>query len=84
MVMPFQRTTAWAEPRMAAGRRQGYLHPIALGYLPVRQRLDRRGEALAIAHRHDVQRLGRGDHRPVAGAGVVGMAMGDDRPRHRP
>ncbi len=42
------------------------------------------GEALAIARCHDGQRFRRRQHRPVAAAGVVGMAVGDDGARHRP
>ncbi len=40
------------------------------------------GEILAIAQRHDLQRLARRHHRAMAGAGVVGMAMGHQRARH--
>ena len=45
--------------------------------------LSRFRKALAVAQRHDRQRLARRQHGAVAGAGMVGMAMGDQRPRHR-
>ena len=34
----------------------------------------------AVADRHDVECLGRGQHMTMTGAGVVSMAMGDQRP----
>ena len=37
------------------------------------------GEIRAIAQAHDVERLLRCHHLAVAGAGVIGMAMGDQR-----
>ena len=40
-------------------------------------------EPQAVAFAHDVQGLRRRQHRPVAGAGVVGVAVGDHRARHR-
>jgi len=40
-------------------------------------------EILAVAQRHDVQRLPRRHHRAVAGAGMVGMAVGHKGARHR-
>src|SRR5262249_14868412 len=44
----------------------------------VSQGLHRAGEILAITQPHQVERLLRCQHRAVAGAGVVGMGMGDD------
>ena len=37
----------------------------------------------AHAGAHDGQRLARGQHRPVAGAGVIGMGVGDRGAVHR-
>ena len=42
------------------------------------------GEIVAVAQPHHVERLLRGQHRAMAGAGVVGMAMGDHGPLDRP
>jgi hypothetical protein len=44
--------------------------------------LRRAAEILAVADLHDVERLTRRQHGAMAGTGVVGMAMGDERPRH--
>ena len=41
-------------------------------------RLGGAAKRLAVAHRHDAQRLWRREHAAVAGAGVVGMAMSDE------
>ncbi len=67
-----------------AGGDQADLHPIAGEGLAIADRLGLAAEVLAIAHRHDLKRLGGRHHHAVAGAGVVGMAMGDHRPLHRP
>ena len=45
--------------------------------LAIADRLRRAGEILAIAQPHHVQRFLRRQHRAVAGAGMVGMAVGD-------
>ena len=42
-------------------------------------RLRAAGEIVAIAQPHHVERLLRRQHRAVAGPGMVGMAVGDDR-----
>jgi hypothetical protein len=42
--------------------------------------LGRTGMIRAIADRHDVERLGRCQHMAMAGTGMIGMAMGDQRP----
>ena len=46
--------------------------------------LRRAGEILAVAQPHQIERLLRRQHRAVAGAGVVGMGMRDQRPLDRP
>ena len=40
---------------------------------------DRLARLLAVAHAHDRQRLGRRPHRAMPAAGMVGMAVGDQR-----
>ena len=47
-------------------------------------RLGRAGEILAIAQPHQVERFLRRQHRAMAGAGMVGMGMRDQRPLDRP
>ena len=42
------------------------------------------GEIVAVARRHDLQRLGGGQHRAMPGARVVAVTVGDQRARHRP
>ena len=49
-----------------------------------RGHLGRAGEVRAVAQRHDVERLARRQHRPMARAGVVGMSVRDKRAVHRP
>ena len=66
-----------------AGRRQPHIDPVAAHRLAIGHRLHRPGEVRAIAFGHDVQRRGRGDDRAVPGARVIGVAMGDHRPRDR-
>ena len=46
-------------------------------FLAIRNRLHTAGKIVAIAQPHHVERLLRGQHRAVAGSGMVGMAMGD-------
>ncbi len=41
------------------------------------------GAVLAHAHAHDGERFGAGEHVGVAGAGVVGVGVGDDGAVHR-
>src|SRR5690606_22402901 len=43
----------------------------------------RSGEILAIADRHDVERLTRGEHSAMTGSGMVGVAVGDQRAFNR-
>lgn len=56
-----------------------HLHPLAEC-----DRLLAAAEILTITDAHDIQRLARGQHRAMASAGVIGMTMGDERPRHGP
>ncbi len=54
------------------------VHPFAdFGFLP------RLAEPFAEAQGHDGQGLAAGHHRAVAGPGVIGMRMGDERARNR-
>jgi hypothetical protein len=47
---------------------------------PKLRRLGRTGVVGTIADCHDVERLWRCQHMAMTGAGVIGMAMGDQRP----
>ncbi len=67
-----------------AGGRQADLDIVAAERLAVAHRLGSAAEVLAVAGGHDLQRLGGGDHHAVAGPGMVGVAVGDHRPIHRP
>ena len=51
---------------------------------PILDRLRGAGKAFAVAQRHDVERLARRQHRGVAGARMVGMAVRDQRAFDRP
>src|SRR5262245_34404439 len=48
--------------------------------LAVPDRLRLLGEIVAVAQPHEIERRLRRQHGAVAGAGVVGMAVGDERP----
>lgn len=50
---------------------------------PKIDRLRRPGKVRAVAQRHDVKRLPRGQRFIMTGTGMVGMAMSNQRPRHR-
>ena len=67
-----------------AGRMEGDRDAVERDRLAKRGRLRRAGKTLAVAQRHDVERLPRRQHRAMAGAGMVGMAMRDQRPVDRP
>ena len=53
-------------------------------FLAVSNCLRAAGEVLAIAQPHHVERLPGGQHRAVAGPGMVGMAVGNQRALDRP
>ena len=67
-----------------AGRMERHLHAAEIDALAIARRLRRAGEILAVAQPHQVERFLRRQHRAVAGAGMVGMGVGDQRPLHRP
>ena len=50
----------------------------------VADRLDRPGKVFAVAQPHEIERLLRRQHRAMAGARMVGMAVRDQRPFDRP
>ena len=50
----------------------------------IADRLRSSGETLAVAQPHQVEGLLRRQHRAMAGAGMVGVGMGDQRPLDRP
>ncbi len=52
--------------------------------LAIGDRLRAARKIVAIAQPHHVERFLGGQHRAMAGAGVVGMAMGDHGPLDRP
>ena len=66
------------------GGDQADIDAIDAGRFAIGHGLGVAGEVLAIAFGHDGQGLGRGQDRAVAGAGVVGVAVGDDGAVHRP
>ena len=68
-----------------AGRHEPQPDLAQLDGLAMGQRLPAAARLVAQAQRHDLESLARGDHRAVAGPGMVGMAVGDhgaiDRPQ---
>ena len=60
------------------------MHAAEVERFAVADRLRRAGEILAVAQAHDVERLLRRQHGAMAGAGVVGMAVRDQRLLDRP
>ncbi len=58
--------------------------PVERYALPVLDRLRRAGEIVAIAQPHEIECLLRCQHRAMAGACMVGMAVRDQRPLDRP
>ena len=67
-----------------AGRMERDLRLAELQRVAVANRLRGAGEILAVAQAHHVERLLRRQHRAVAGARVIGMAVRDQRPVDRP
>ena len=65
------------------GRMQGHVDAAEPQGLAIGQSLRRAGEVLAHAKPHDIQRLLCRQHRAMAGARVIGMAVGDDGARDR-
>ena len=55
-----------------------------LDVFAIADRLRAAGEIVAIAQPHHVEGFLRGQHRAMAGPGVVGMAVGDDSALDRP
>ena len=64
------------------GRHQSDLDGAPRDALAIGGRLGGLREILAIACRYDRQGLRRRQNRAMAAAGMVGMAMSDDRPGH--
>src|SRR5436190_19062447 len=67
-----------------AGRVKLYGNAAEPDLLAVGDRLRVTRKILAIAQPHHVERFPGGEHRAMAGPGVVGMAMGDDGALDRP
>ena len=66
-----------------SGRMESHLHRADRAPGAEDRGLARLRESVAVAQRHDVQRLGRRHHGTMAGAGVVRMAMRDERSGRR-
>ena len=61
---------------------EAHLHLADADRLAEARDLPRLGKILAIAQSHDVERFARRHHGSVAGSGMIGMAMGDQRSIH--
>ena len=84
MRRPGASTAIWAEPSTwPAGWKVTVTPPSAMRRAEG-GRLGAAGEAVAEADRHDVEGLAGGEDGAVAGGGVVGMGVGDERPGDRP
>jgi hypothetical protein len=66
-----------------AGRMPAHRDAVDGDSLAIGRLLRRAGEILAVADAHDVERLARRHHMRMAGPGMVGMAVRDQRPLHR-
>ena len=84
MRRPLHSTAICAEPSTWPAGWKVTRTPSSVDGLAVADRLRRAGEILAVAQPHDVERLLRRQHRAVAGARMVGMAVGDQRLVDRP
>jgi hypothetical protein len=85
MRMPLRSTAICAEPSTwPAGWKLTPTPSPSKISSPRRHRLLVPAKSVAIADAHDVERLARCQHLGMAGAGVVGMAMGDQRALDRP
>ena len=67
-----------------AGGVERHFRAAEIDAFAVADRLGRTGEILAVAKPHEIERLLRRQHRAVAGAGMVGMGVRDQRPLDRP
>jgi hypothetical protein len=65
-------------------RMEGHGHIPEPDLLAIGNRLCRTGEIIAIAQPHDVERFLRRQNCAVSGAGVIGMAMRNQRALHSP
>jgi len=77
MQVSLQVTAICAEPSTWPGGMEFDPDVAEPQFLAIRNRLRTAGEVVAIAQPHHVERLLGGEHRAMAGTGVVGMAMGD-------
>ena len=66
-----------------ARRDEAHAHIADADRLAIGCNLRRPRVILTIAQGHDVEGLGRGEHMGMAGPGVIGMAVGDERARYR-
>jgi predicted TPR repeat methyltransferase len=66
------------------GGMEAHVHAAETNRLAIGGELPRAAKILAIAQRHDGERLARGEDRAMAAARMIGMGVGDERARHRP
>ena len=81
-IMAFDRDLRRAKDM--AGGMEGDRHAVQGDGFAIANGLRRAGKILAVAQPHQIERLLRGQHRAVAGAGMVGMGMRDQRPLDNP
>jgi hypothetical protein len=81
-IMTFDRDLRRAED-MAGGMKRDR-HAVYGDAFAIADGLRRAGKILAIAQPHQIERFPRGQHRAVAGAGMVGMGMRNQRPLDNP
>ncbi len=67
-----------------AGRIKGDVDVTDTNPLPKHRRLTAHAEVRPVAQSHDVERLGRRHHHLVTGAGMIAVAVSDERAGHRP
>ena len=71
-------------PQHMTGRVKADADVVELKSFAVADSLRAAGEIVAIAQPHHVERFLRRQHRAVAGAGVIGVGVGDQGALHRP
>ena len=82
MRWPLYASTACAEPRMWPAGTRLHIDVADPHAFAIFQRLLVGVGHILEAGAHDRQRFGRGERRPMAGPGMVAMAMGDHGARH--
>ncbi len=67
-----------------ARRVESHPHTAEINALTIADRLRAAGEPVAVTQPHQIERLGGRQHGAVAGACMIGVGMGDQRPLDRP